>query len=75
MHTDEESNLLQTGFNGSARLAGESVLARLGQEAVGKVQGQPELTQQLERQVTSNTRLLACSEPHRPSSCSQSQDL
>ena len=58
MHTDEESNLLQTGFNGSARLAGESVLARLGQEAVGKVQGQPELTQQLERQVTSNTRYL-----------------
>ena len=43
-HADEESNLLQTGLNGSVWLAGEGVLASLGQETVGKVQSQPKMT-------------------------------
>ena len=29
-HADEESNLLQTGFNGNVWLAGEGVLTSLG---------------------------------------------
>ena len=57
-HAAEESNLLQTGLNGSVWLAGEGVLASLGQETVGKVQSQPGSVKYLETNFGKDTLFL-----------------